>query len=164
MRERTITISSAGKSFGCTGWKIGWACAPRHLSAGLRAAHQFITFTNGTPFQHAIAEALEAGEPFFARQLGDYRIRRDALTAGLVAAGLAVLPVQGTYFAIADLGPGGDDVEFCRTLPDRCGVAAIPVSAFYGEGAPVRQFVRFAFCKRDDTLAEGIRRLAALRR
>lgn len=164
MRERTVVISSGGKSFGCTGWKIGWACAPRALSAGLRAAHQFVTFTNGTPFQHAIAAALGAEDGFFARLLADYRARRDALTAGLAAAGLTVLPVQGSYFALADLGPGGDDVAFCRSLPERCGVAAIPVSAFYGDDAPVRRFVRFAFCKRDETLAEGIRRLATLRR
>jgi N-succinyldiaminopimelate aminotransferase len=162
MRERTVVISSGGKTFGCTGWKIGWACAPRHLSAGVRAAHQFVTFTNGTPLQHAIAAALGADDAFFAGLLADYRARRDALTRGLAAAGLSVLPVQGTYFAIADLGPGGDDVEFCRTLPGRCGVAAIPVSAFYGEEAPVRRLVRFAFCKRGDTLAEGIRRLATL--
>ncbi len=164
MRERTVVISSAGKTFGCTGWKIGWACAPASLSAGLRAAHQFITFTNGTPFQHAVAVALGAGDAFFAELVSAYRVRRDALTAGLTAAGLDVLPVEGTYFAIADLGPGGDDLEFCRTLPLRCGVAAIPVSAFYGEEAPVKRLVRFAFCKRDETLAEGIRRLAALRR
>jgi N-succinyldiaminopimelate aminotransferase len=163
MRERTVVISSAGKSFGCTGWKIGWACAPRHLTAGLRAAHQFVTFTNGTPFQHAIAAALGADDRFFERLSADYRCRRDALTAGLAAAGLAVLPVQGSYFAIADLGLGGDDVAFCRSLPKRCGVAAIPVSAFYGEESPVRRFVRFAFCKRDETLAEGIRRLGTLR-
>jgi len=162
MRERTVVISSGGKTFGCTGWKIGWACAPRSLTAGLRAAHQFVTFTNGTPFQHAIAAALGADDSFFGRLLADYRARRDALTAGLEAAGLRVLPVQGTYFAIADLGPDGDDVAFCRTLPERCGVAAIPVSAFYGEESPVRRLVRFAFCKRDDTLAEGIRRLATL--
>jgi N-succinyldiaminopimelate aminotransferase len=164
MRERTVVISSGGKTFGCTGWKIGWACAPRHLTSGIRAAHQFVTFTNGTPFQHAIAAALGSDDRFFDGLLADYRARRDALTAGLAAAGLTVLPVQGTYFAIADLGPGGDDVDFCRTLPERCGVAAIPVSAFYGEEAPVRRLVRFAFCKRDETLTEGIRRLAALAR
>jgi N-succinyldiaminopimelate aminotransferase len=164
MRERTVVISSAGKTFGCTGWKIGWACAPPSLTAGVRAAHQFVTFTNGTPFQHAVAAALGADDAFYARLAADYRARRDALTAGLAAAGLDVLPVQGTYFAIADLGAGGDDVEFCRTLPARCGVAAIPVSAFYGEEAPVKRLVRFAFCKRDETLGEGIRRLAALRR
>ncbi|HSM94143.1 MAG TPA: aminotransferase class I/II-fold pyridoxal phosphate-dependent enzyme [Anaeromyxobacteraceae bacterium] len=164
MRERTIVVSSGGKTFGCTGWKIGWACAPRHLTAGLRAAHQFVTFTNGTPFQHAIAVALGAPDAFYGRLLADYRARRDALTAGLRAAGLDVQPSQGTYFAVADLGEGADDVAFCRALPERCGVAAIPLSAFYDEGAPVRRFVRFAFCKRDETLAEGIRRLAALRR
>ena len=164
MRERTVVVSSGGKTFGCTGWKIGWACAPRELTAGIRAAHQFVTFTNGTPFQHAIAAALGAEDGFFAGLLADYRARRDALVAGLAAAGLDVLPVQGTYFALADLGPGADDLAFCRTLPERCGVAAIPVSAFYGDEDPVRRLVRFAFCKRDDTLAEGIRRLAALRR
>jgi N-succinyldiaminopimelate aminotransferase len=163
MRERTVVISSGGKTFGCTGWKIGWACAPRPLTAGLRAAHQFVTFTHGTPFQHAIAAALGAGDAFYSALLDDYRARRDALTAGLRAAGLDVLPAQGTYFAIADLGPEGDDVAFCRSLPGRCGVAAIPVSAFYGEEAPVRRLVRFAFCKRDETLREGIRRLSALR-
>jgi len=163
MRERTVVVSSGGKTFGCTGWKIGWACAPRHLSAGLRAAHQFVTFTNGTPFQHAIAAALGASDAFYAELLAGYRARRDALTAGLAAAGLAVLPAAGTYFAVADLGAGADDLEFCRTLPARCGVAAIPVSAFYAEEAPVRRLVRFAFCKRDETLAEGIRRLATLR-
>jgi N-succinyldiaminopimelate aminotransferase len=164
MRERTVVISSAGKTFACTGWKIGWACAPRHLTAGLRAAHQFVTFTNGTPFQHAIAAALGSDDAFYARLADDYRTRRDALTAGLANAGLRVLPVHGTYFALADLGPGADDLAFCRALPARCGVAAIPVSAFYGEDAPVTRLVRFAFCKRDETLAEGIRRLATLGR
>jgi len=164
MRERTVVISSAGKTFACTGWKIGWACAPRALTAGLRAAHQFVTFTNGTPFQHAIAAALGADDAFFAQLEADYRARRDVLTAGLVAAGLGVLPVQGTYFAVADLGPEGDDAGFCRALPERCGVAAIPVSAFYGDEAPVKRLVRFAFCKRDETLAEGIRRLSTLKR
>jgi N-succinyldiaminopimelate aminotransferase len=163
MRERTVVISSGGKTFSCTGWKIGWACAPPPLSAGLRAAHQFITFTNGTPFQHAMAAALQADDAFFAHLADQLAARRDVLTAGLSAAGLTVLPVAGTYFAIADLGQGGDDVQFCRTLPERCGVAAIPVSAFYGEEAPVRRLVRFAFCKRPETLAEGVRRLARLR-
>jgi N-succinyldiaminopimelate aminotransferase len=164
MRERTVVISSGGKTFGCTGWKIGWACAPPALTAGLRAAHQFVTFTNGTPFQHAIAAALSAPDAFYADLLAGYRAKRDALTAGLTAAGLSVLPAGGTYFVVADLGAGADDVAFCRTLPERCGVAAIPVSAFYAEEAPVRRLVRFAFCKGEETLAEGIRRLAALRR
>lgn len=164
MRERTIVISSAGKTFGCTGWKIGWACAPRPLTAGIRAAHQFVTFTNGTPLQHAVGAALGAEDAFFTELTARYRAKRDALTAGLEAAGLSVLPVEGTYFAVADLGPDGDDVEFCRRLPERCGVAAIPVSAFYDEREPVTRLVRFAFCKRDETLREGIRRLAALRR
>jgi len=163
MRERTVVISSGGKTFSCTGWKIGWACAPAHLTAGVRAVHQFATFTSGAPFQQAIAEALGSADEVYAGLAADLRRRRDLLTAGLAAAGLAVLPVPATYFALADLGPGGDDVAFCRALPERCGVAAIPVSAFYGEADPVRRFVRFAFCKREETLAEGIRRLARLR-
>jgi N-succinyldiaminopimelate aminotransferase len=163
MRERTVVISSGGKTFSCTGWKIGWACAPAPLTAGVRAAHQFVTFTNGTPFQHAMAAALGADDAFFGGLAADMAARRDVLGAGLAAAGLEVLPVAGTYFAVADLGPEGDDVGFCRALPERCGVAAIPVSAFYGEASPVRRLVRFAFCKRPETLAEGVRRLARLR-
>jgi N-succinyldiaminopimelate aminotransferase len=163
MRERTVVVSSGGKTFSCTGWKVGWTCAPAHLTAGVRAAHQFVTFTGGTPFQHAVAAALGADDAFYAGLMADLRSRRDLLTAGLQAAGLAVLPVAATYFALADLGPQGDDVAFCRSLPERCGVAAIPVSAFYGEADPVRRLVRFAFCKRPETLAEGIRRLARLR-
>lgn len=164
MRERTVVISSGGKTFGCTGWKIGWTCAPKGLTAGIRAAHQFVTFTNGTPLQHAIAAALGADDDFFAGLRTAYRARRDLLSEGLRRAGLSVLPAQGSYFAIVDLGPGADDVAFCRSLPERLGVAAIPVSAFYDEEAPVRRLVRFAFCKSDQTLAEGIRRLAALAR
>jgi N-succinyldiaminopimelate aminotransferase len=164
MRERTVVIGSAGKTFACTGWKIGWTCAPPRLTAGIRAAHQFLTFTHGTPFQHAIAAALRAGDGLVEGIRARYRARRDRLVAGLSDAGLDVLRVEGTPFAIVDLGPDGDDVSFCRTLPERCGVAAIPVSAFYGEEAPVRRLVRFAFCKRDETIAEGVRRLAKLKR
>jgi N-succinyldiaminopimelate aminotransferase len=163
MRERTVAISSGGKTFSCTGWKIGWACAPPHLTAGVRAVHQFATFTSGTPFQQAIAEALGGADEVYAELADGLRRRRDLLCAGLAAAGLAVLPAPATYFALVDLGPGGDDLAFCRALPERCGVAAIPVSAFYGEVEPVRRYVRFAFCKREETLAEGVRRLARLR-
>jgi N-succinyldiaminopimelate aminotransferase len=163
MRERTVVISSGGKTFSCTGWKVGWACAPAHLTAGVRAVHQFATFTSGAPFQHALAAALASEDAVYQDLARDLSRRRDQLTAGLAAAGLAVLPVPATYFALADLGPDGDDLAFCRALPERCGVAAIPVSAFYGEADPVRRFVRFAFCKRPETLAEGIRRLARLR-
>jgi len=163
MRERTVVISSGGKTFSCTGWKVGWACAPAHLTAGVRAVHQFATFTSGTPFQQAIAEALASGDEVYAGLAGELRARRDQLCQGLAAAGLAVLPAPATYFALVDLGPGGDDLAFCRALPERCGVAAIPVSAFYGEADPVRRYVRFAFCKREETLAEGVRRLAMVR-
>jgi len=163
MRERTVVISSGGKTFSCTGWKVGWACAPAHLTAGVRAVHQFATFTSGTPFQQAIAEALASGDEVYAGLAGELRARRDQLCRGLAAAGLSTLPAPATYFALVDLGPGGDDLAFCRALPERCGVAAIPVSAFYGEADPVRRYVRFAFCKREETLAEGVRRLARLR-
>jgi N-succinyldiaminopimelate aminotransferase len=163
MRERTVVISSGGKTFSCTGWKVGWACAPAHLTAGVRAVHQFATFTSGTPFQQAIAEALASGDEVYAGLAGELRARRDQLCRGLAAAGLAVLPAPATYFALVDLGPGGDDLAFCRALPERCGVAAIPVSAFYGAADPVGRYVRFAFCKREETLAEGVRRLAMVR-
>lgn len=165
MRERTVTISSSGKTFSLTGWKIGWACAPAPLSAAVRAAHQFLTFTNGTPFQHAIAEALAAPDGFYATLCEEYRARRQRLCEGLAEAGFDVLAPAGTYFALADARPLGfeDGAALCRELPARVGVAAIPVSAFCQDPAPARHLLRFAFCKRDETLDEGLRRLRRLR-
>ncbi len=163
MRERTVMISSAGKTFGFTGWKIGYACAPPAITAAIRAAHQFITFCNGTPFQHAIAVGLSADEAYFRAFAEDYRARRDRLTAGLRSAGYDPVEPSGTYFVVADVrARGGDDgTAFCRALPERVGVAAIPVAAFCADPAPWRHLVRFAFCKKDETLEEGIRRLAS---
>jgi N-succinyldiaminopimelate aminotransferase len=165
MRARTISISSGGKTFSLTGWKIGWSCAPPALSAALRSAHQFVTFCTATPFQLAVAAGLGADDSFYAQLASDYRARRERLCTGLTAAGFDVLPPAGTYFALADIRPLGfdDDLAFCRMLPERVGVAAIPVSVFCLDKAPVKHLVRFAFCKRDDTLDEALRRLRGLR-
>jgi N-succinyldiaminopimelate aminotransferase len=163
MRERTVTISSAGKTFSLTGWKVGWACAAPELSAAVRAVHQFVTFAVATPLQHAIALALRSPDDDYRQLAAGYRARRDRLCAGLAEVGFAVRPPAGTYFALADIRPLGfeDDVAFCRRLVETVGVAAIPASAFF-TGSRVRHLVRFAFCKDDATLAEGLRRLARL--
>ena len=160
MRERTVTISSAGKTFSLTGWKIGWSVAPPPLAAAIRAVHQFVTFAVSTPFQHAAAAALAAPDRYYARLRADYRARRDRLCDGLAEVGFGVRPPEGTYFALADARPlGYDDADaFCRSLVERVGVAAIPVTAFTAERR-LRHLVRFAFCKDDATLDEALRRL-----
>lgn len=174
LRERTVTIGSAGKTWSVTGWKIGWACAPPGLTAAVRAVHQFTTFCNGTPFQPAVAKALTAPAAFLDEVRSDYRARRDRMVAMLAVAGFRVSAPAGTYFVLADLAgisPGGlfsaaelaDGVRFCQELPGRLGVAAIPVCAFAEDPGPYRQLVRFAFCKRDSTLAEAARRLDRLK-
>jgi len=164
MRERTVTISSAGKTFSLTGWKIGWTCAAPELTAAVRAVHQFVTFAVSTPFQHAVTHALAAPDAYFDELRAGYRSRRDRLCAGLAAVGFGVRPPEGTYFALADIRPLGfhDDEAFCRHLVETVGVAAIPSSAF-SAGGRVRHLVRFAFCKDDATLAEGLRRLERLK-
>ena len=164
MRERTVTISSAGKTFSLTGWKIGWTCAPPDLAAAVRAVHQFVTFAVATPFQHAAAAALPADDGYYATLRAGYLARRDRLCEGLEDVGFGVRRPEGTYFVLADIRPLGydDDETFCRTLVERVGVAAIPVSAF-AAGKSLRHLVRFAFCKDDATLDEGLRRLRRLR-
>ena len=164
MRDRTVTISSAGKTFSFTGWKIGWSCAAPPLAAAVRAAHQFVTYAVATPFQHAMAAALGAGADYYEELREGYRARRDHLCAGLADAGFVVEPPSGTYFANADIRPLGfdDDVEFCLGLPERVGVAAVPLSAFLLEGGP-RHMVRFAFAKDVSTLDEAVDRLRRLR-
>jgi len=166
MRERTVTISSTGKSFSLTGWKIGYTCAPPALTEALRMVHQFVTFTIASPFQHAMAVALAAPDDYFASLAAEYRARRDQLCEGLERAGFAVQPPQGTYFALADVRPLGveDGETFCLELPGRVGVAAIPVAAFYASPGEGRHLVRFAFCKKEETLTEGLRRLRGLKR
>ena len=164
MRERTVAISSGGKTFSLTGWKIGWACASSELTAAVRAVHQFVTFAVATPFQHAVATGLAAPDSYYAELRDDYLKRRDRMCEGLEAAGFAVRRPEGTYFALADVRPLGceDGREFCQSLVERVGVAAIPVSAFAADGR-LRHLVRFAFCKDDATLDEGLRRLRRLR-
>jgi N-succinyldiaminopimelate aminotransferase len=164
MRERTVAISSAGKTFSLTGWKVGWACAAPPLTAAVRAVHQFVTFAVSTPFQHAVATALATGDAYYTALRDDYRTRRDRLCDGLEAAGFEVLRPEGTYFALADVRPLGfeDDRAFCRHLVETIGVAAIPVSAFVKDGH-LKHLVRFAFCKDDATLDEALRRLRKLK-
>jgi N-succinyldiaminopimelate aminotransferase len=168
MRERTITMNSTGKTFSLTGWKIGYATAPAELSKALATAHQFVTFAVATPFQHAMAEAIRAPRAYFDEFLGAYRERRDHLVAALRACGFGVAAPQGTYFVLADIRPLGwdDDVAFCRHLVEKVGVAAIPPTAFYENKQEGRFLVRFAFCKRRETLDAGVLRLrrGALRR
>ena len=166
MRDRTVTISSAGKTFSFTGWKVGWACAPPELTAALRTTKQFMTYTNGTPFQHAVAQALTLDDEFFADLVTSYRSRRDLLCDGLASVGLQVFRPAGSYFTTTDIRPLGhiDGLAFCRDLPARAGVAAVPCVVFYDDtevGAPL---VRFTFSKTPAVLEEGIARLRKLDR
>jgi N-succinyldiaminopimelate aminotransferase len=165
MRERTVTISSAGKTFSCTGWKIGWACAPPALTAAVRTTKQFLSFSGGTPLQHAVAHALGLPDEVHHRTRQAYRARRDRLHDGLEALGLPSIRPEGGYFVTADVAPlGFDDGEaFCRWAPAAVGVAAVPVSAFVRDPAPVRSLVRFAFCKHDEVIDAGLARLAEVR-
>ncbi|MFJ1731119.1 pyridoxal phosphate-dependent aminotransferase [Streptomyces sp. NPDC088254] len=166
MRERTVTISSAGKTFSFTGWKVGWLTAAPALTTAVRSAKQYLTYVASGPFQYAVAEALSLPDTYFDGFRADMRARRDLLSAGLAAAGFAVYRPAGTYFVTTDIRPLGetDGFAFCRALPDRAGVVAIPNAVFYDhrdQGAP---FVRFAFCKRTDKLREAIERLSDLRK
>ncbi|MFJ3106019.1 pyridoxal phosphate-dependent aminotransferase [Streptomyces sp. NPDC086835] len=161
MRGRTVTISSAGKTFSFTGWKVGWVTASPELITTVRSAKQFLTYVSAGPFQYAIAEALRLPDAYFDGLRDDLRAKRDLLSEGLTAAGFAVHRPAGTYFVTTDIRPLGeeDGFAFCRALPERCGVVAIPNAVFYDhrdEGAP---FVRFAFCKRVDVLEEAVARL-----
>ncbi len=169
MAERTITISSAAKMFNCTGWKIGWACGPAELVAGVRAAKQYLSYVGGAPFQPAVALALDTEDDWVAALRRSLQARRDRLAAGLTEVGFEVHHSHGSYFLCADPRPLGydDSTQFCAALPEQVGVAAIPLSAFcYPDGPHAKAWnhlVRFTFCKRDDTLDEAIRRLAALK-
>lgn len=161
MAERTITLSSLGKTYSLTGWKIGWAIAPPALSAAIRAAHQFLTFAAPTPLQHAAADALRSGAEYDRTFLAEYRRRRDLLVDGLLRAGFEVARPAGTYFVLADHGRFGfaDDRAFCRWLVESVGVAAIPPGSFYSDPQDARRLVRFAFCKREETLRDAVDRL-----
>lgn len=165
MAERTVTVSSAGKTFNCTGWKIGWVCGPAELVAAVRATKQFITFVGGAPFQPAVAHALRHEMPWVADLRTALETKRDRLSAGLADAGFAVRPSAGTYFVCADVRPLGftDGAELCWALPEQVGVAAVPVQGFTDHPDEWRHLVRFAFCKQDEVLDEAIRRLGKLR-
>jgi N-succinyldiaminopimelate aminotransferase len=173
MADRTLTISSAGKMFNCTGWKIGWACGPAKLIAGVRAAKQYLSYVGGAPFQPAVALALDTQDTWVTALRSCLQDRRDRLASGLTDIGFAVHDSSGTYFLCADPRPLGydDSGAFCATLPEKVGVAAIPMWAFCDPMAPHaaaqaqvwNHLVRFTFCKREETLDEAIRRLSALR-
>lgn len=165
MAERTLSVSSAGKSFSATGWKIGWICGPAELVAAVRAAKQFMTFVGGAPFQPAVAHALRNELDWVERLRKDLQRKRDRLSEGLAEAGFDVLVSEGTYFICTDVRPLGfsDGAELCRSLPERIGLAAIPVQVFCDNPEDTKHLVRFAFCKRDEVLDEAIRRLRKLR-
>jgi N-succinyldiaminopimelate aminotransferase len=165
MAQRTLSVSSAGKTFSVTGWKIGWVCGPAHLVAAARAAKQFLTFVGGAPFQPAVAHALRTEQGWVAAQCAALQDKQHRLATGLRAAGFDVRRSEGTYFICADIRPLGysDGLRFCRDLPARVGVVAIPVQAFVDDPAPWRHLVRFAFCKREEVLDEAMARLASAR-
>ena len=164
MRDRTIQISSAGKTFSFTGWKIGWVCAQPALLDTVRTAKQFLTYVNGAPFQHAIAEALNLPDHYFDNFLEDMRVKRDCLSQGLEKAGLTTFTPQGTYFVTADIKNLGyeDGKQFCLDLPVQCGVVAVPNVVFYDNKDLGSTLIRFAFCKRLDVLEEAVERLQTL--
>ncbi|KUN94081.1 pyridoxal phosphate-dependent aminotransferase [Streptomyces caeruleatus] len=166
MRERTVTIGSAGKTFSFTGWKVGWATGSRELVTAVRSAKQFLTYVSSGPFQYAVAEALALPDTYFETLRADMRAKRDVLAAGLAEAGFEVFRPAGTYFITTDIRPLGesDGFAFCRALPERAGVVAIPNAVFYDHREAGAPFVRFAFCKRTDVLQAATDRLLQLRK
>jgi N-succinyldiaminopimelate aminotransferase len=165
MAERTLTISSGGKTFNTTGWKIGWLSGPAPMVAAARTAKQFLTYVNGSPFQPAIAVGLGLPDAFYDNLAADLTAKRDRLVAGLRAAGFTTYEPEATYFTTVDIRPlraDGDGVAFCRELPARCGVVAIPNEVFYARPEHGRHLVRFACCKRLEVLDEAVERLATL--
>ncbi|WP_328720376.1 pyridoxal phosphate-dependent aminotransferase [Streptomyces sp. NBC_00247] len=164
MRDRTVSISSAGKTFSYTGWKIGWVTGSAALVTAVRTAKQYLTFVSGGPLQYAVAEALALGDAFYTGFREDLRAKRDLLADGLTAAGFEVYRPQGTYFVTTDVASLGekDGIAFCRSLPERAGVVAVPNAVFYDDREAGRTQVRFAFCKREGVLEEAVARLKRL--
>jgi N-succinyldiaminopimelate aminotransferase len=165
MRERTVSIGSAGKTFSFTGWKVGWATGAPDLVAAVRTTKQFLTFVSSGPFQYAIAEALDLPDSYFSTLADGLQARRDLLATGLEEIGFEVYRPDGTYFITTDIAPLGekDAMDFCLALPDRVGVVAIPSAVFYDDNpAEGKTMVRFAFCKRPEVLTEAISRLSVL--
>ncbi|MFD8010661.1 pyridoxal phosphate-dependent aminotransferase [Streptomyces sp. NPDC058955] len=164
MRDRTVTIGSAGKTYSFTGWKVGWVTASPGLTATVRSAKQFLTYVSSGPFQYAVAEALRLPSTYYDGLRADLQAKRDLLSDGLAEAGFAVYRPQGTYFVTTDIRPLGEDdgFAFCRALPERAGVVAIPNAVFYDHREAGAPFVRFAFCKRTEVLQEAVDRLKRL--
>jgi N-succinyldiaminopimelate aminotransferase len=168
MRDRTVTISSAGKTFSFTGWKVGWVTGTSALVGAVRTTKQFLTYVSSGPFQYAIAAGLGLPDTFYTSLAADLRAKRDLLAAGLTGAGFEVFLPHGTYFITTDIAAlsaavGSDDgLAFCRDLPRRCGVVAVPNVVFYDNAAAGRSQVRFAFCKREEVLAQAVARLGQL--
>ncbi len=163
MWERTVSISSAGKTFSFTGWKVGWATGPADLVHALYSAKQWLTFTSGAPLQPAIAHALTQESGFYGKLAGELQDKRDGLCAGLRELGMRVFVPEGTYFVTTDVSGFGheDGLAFCLALPERAGVVAVPNQVFYDDAEAGRHLVRWAFCKDQTLLDEGVRRLAA---
>lgn len=161
MYERTVTLNSLGKTFSLTGWKIGWAIAPPHLTWGVRQAHSFLTFATSTPMQYAAATALRAPESYYEELRKDYKAKKDILVEGLNEVGFKVFPSSGTYFVVVDHTPFGqkDDLSFCEYLIKEVGVVAIPTSVFYLNPEEGKNLVRFTFCKDEDTLRAAVKRM-----
>ena len=164
MAERTLTVSSAGKTFAFTGWKVGWVCGPAALVSAVRTVKQFLTYVNGAPFQPAVAAGLGMPDDYFAGSAAALRDGRDRLCSGLEQAGFDVYQPHATYFVVTGVEGLGcaDGVSFCRELPERCGVVAVPAAAFYDDPRRARPLVRFAYCKQPEVLAEAVRRLIGL--
>jgi N-succinyldiaminopimelate aminotransferase len=167
MRERTLVISSGGKTFNTTGWKVGWICGPPELVTAARTAKQFLTYVNSGPFQPAIAVGLRLPDAYYAELAADLERKRDKLFAGLQDAGFEAFKPSGTYFITVDIRSmraDGDGMEFCRSLPERCGIVAIPNVVFYDDKHEGRHMVRFAFCKRHEVIDDAVARLKGLTR
>ncbi len=164
MAERTVSISSAAKTFSFTGWKIGWVTGSAELVAAVRTAKQFLTYVSGGPFQYAIAEGLALPDSYYAHLPADLRVKRDLMCEGLARAGSGVYQPDGTYFITADITPLGesDGMDFCRRLPALAGVVAVPSVVFYDNRDAGRSQVRFAFCKKEEVLREALTRLTRL--
>ncbi|UXX94305.1 pyridoxal phosphate-dependent aminotransferase [Streptomyces sp. AD2-2] len=169
MRERTVSIGSAGKTFSFTGWKVGWVTAAAPLVTAVRSAKQFLTYVASGPFQYAVAEALALPDSYFAAFRADMLAKRDVLATGLTEAGFGVFRPAGTYFVTTDIRPlgpelsqNGDGFAFCRALPELAGVVAIPNAVFYDHRDAGAPFVRFAFCKKVSVLEEAVDRLKKL--
>jgi N-succinyldiaminopimelate aminotransferase len=165
MAERTLRISSASKTFSCTGWKVGWISGPRALVAAALRVKQFLTFVNAAPLQPAVTVALGLSTEYIRKLNASLQARRDLLVAGLNEAGFAALTPEGGYFVTADIRPlgGADGIEFCLALPERCGVVAIPTQVFYDTVEAGRPLVRFTFAKRAEVITEAVSRLRSLK-